>query len=711
MDHPAHRHGRVGGGNSLATKLYTHCVPKSPQPPSATSAIPMMPGVRRKWVELVTIFANDKGERSVEEMVAMLPTAPSWRYADLLAMSVAAMDEVYPEEALTPQDFDPVALFRSMDGSNAIEASVSLHVFQQLMVGGGRFPTLYKGPRDVTYRGKNGRKLVFPASVDPYKTKLPVEHRTQKKRHLDLCCAEASAGRLVGPLTEAEANARFDHWVAVSSFVLSKPGAISTKDRLVHNLTDFAHAINLMLEEDCMWKVELDHTSKFIDAVRARAPNPDPLHMVTLDVSKGYRRMFVRPTDQQHLGLRVDIDFDGTVDYFDGKNVTKRTVKKGEVYYMYDRALPFGLVTSVSSFCAVTTMIKMLLQEQLGDSCDVLVYVDDYVLLGPLAAVEHGIGKLRSLLKQVGLPENPLKADTPGQQGCYLGVDYDFTDHARLTATLPDKKKQRYVKHLQFYIDKASVTDGVESLKVSRTELQSIVGKLAFASFVFRSGRPFYQRLLQSLRGSKHKSKHVVLDQGSLDDMRWWKSILEQHTGSLLINPLQREVKVYTDASTTTGYGFIFRGHYYHGTWSDEIKKLLEDFTLTINELELVVLNFALETFGAEWAGCRVHFRCDNQACVANIKSQSSKIPVRASLLRRLYGVAALFGIELTSTYIDTSTNTHADLLSRGDMEKFFSLPQLFPLQKVKEPALAAMDLLVHPKGRANVSHPGWTLK
>ena len=67
--------------------------------------------------------------------------------------------------------------------------------------------------------------------------------------------------------------------------------------------------------------------------------------------------------------------------------------------------------------------------------------------------------------------------------------------------------------------------------------------------------------------------------------------------------------------------------------------------------------------------------------------------------------------IELTSTYIDTSTNTHADLLSRGDMEKFFSLPQLFPLQKVKEPALAAMDLLVHPQGRANVSHPGWTLK
>ena len=70
---------------------------------------------------------------------------------------------------------------------------------------------------------------------------------------------------------------------------------------------------------------------------------------------------------------------------------------------------------------------------------------------------------------------------------------------------------------------------------------------------------------------------------------------MEQHTGTLLINPRQREVKVYTDASTTTGYGFIYRGRYYHGKWSDEIKDLLVDFTLTINELELVVLNFAYD--------------------------------------------------------------------------------------------------------------------
>ena len=73
--------------------------------------------------------------------------------------------------------------------------------------------------------------------------------------------------------------------------------------------------------------------------------------------------------------------------------------------------------------------------------------------------------------------------------------------------------------------------------------------------------------------------------------------------------------------------------------------------------------------------------------------------------------MAALYGIDLVSTYINTDVNTHADLLSRGDMDKFFSLPQLFPLQKVLAPALDAMDLLVHPQGSANVSVPGWVLR
>ena len=302
--------------------------------------------------------------------------------------------------------------------------------------------------------------------------------------------------------------------------------------------------------------------------------------------------------------------------------------------------------------------------------------------------------------------------DTPSALSTYLGVDYDLSDPHAVTATLPEDKKERYVRHLKHYIGKAEAGgDGAEeSVTVTRAELQSLVGKLAHAAYIFRAGRPFYQRLLQMLRG-RGSSKRIKLDHGCVDDMRWWVQLLDGHSGSILVNPSEHEVKVFTDASTSTGYGVYMKGRYFHGEWSQEIKDLLVDFTLTINELELIALNFALETFGRELRGCRLHFRCDNLACVSNIHSMSSKRPTRAAILRRLYAVAAHYGITLCSTHIGTKLNLYADTLSRGNMIEFFSLQHFHNLQEVKSPALDAMDLLVRPCGRQNVSSPRWFVK
>ena len=116
----------------------------------------------------------------------------------------------------------------------------------------------------------------------------------------------------------------------------------------------------------------------------------------------------------------------------------------------------------------------------------------------------------------------------------------------------------------------------------------------------------------------------------------------------------------------------------------------------------------SLETFGHQLRGKRILFRCDNSSCVHNIQKESSQKRIRATILRRLYVVAALFGIQLRSTWIPTDFNEHADALSRSDMQRFFSLPQSFPLQQVLNPCLQSMDLLVNPDGRENPSSPAW---
>jgi hypothetical protein len=668
---------------------------------------PMLPGVLRKWTKLCARFAVDDGTTPVAELVALLPRAAPCRYAEILQMSIHEMEKIHPEEKDFPSDFDPVQLFVLIGRMNAGHTEVARYVFEQLVVGGGCFPTLYTGPRDEVKVSKNGRKLVFPAAVDPYPAPKVRHAKTQKRRHLDLAMAEVEAKRYLGPFKEADAVSRFIHFLSVSSFLVSRPAAVSTKERLVQNCSDAECNINAMLDDETMWNVELDHTAKMIHAVRDLAALEKQLHMVTLDISKGYRRLFHRFVDRAQLGLSVTVDFDGFVPCFDGKTMSKMAVKKGDVLHVFDKSLPFGLKTSVSSFCAVTTVIRDAVRELLMDKVagrvKVLCYVDDYVLLGDPSAVRDGIRVLRTFLKKVGLPENELKSQTPGPMGQYLGVDYDLRNPSAVTATLPADKKVRYVKHLKYYIGKAQLSaDG--TLVLTRKELQSVVGKLAHAAYIFGAGRPFYQRLLQLLRGSPKKG--VVLSPGCVDDMIWWVEVLEKHSGSVLLNPAQRVVKVYTDASTTTGYGVICRGEYFWGEWSQEVRDLLASFELTINEAELVALNFAMETFGEKLRGCHVVFRCDNMACVSNIKSMSSKQPVRNTLLRRLYGIAAYYGIDISSTYINTKDNVHADSLSRGDMSTFFSLPQNYPLFQVQSPNLTAMALLTDPMGSADLSTP-----
>ena len=675
---------------------------------SAVCDYPLMPSMARRFKALCDEFASASPSVPVSALLEKVPPGISpWRFAELIQMSIDSMHAVHPLESVITPDFKAVELFEYLKGSQAIESDGARYVFAQLFVGGGRFPTMFEGDRSGSVLAKNPRKLVVPASADPYPSVVPAHPQSDRRRHLDLATSEVSAGRCLGPFTESEATAWFRSFVTSSSFIISRPLAVSTKDRLVHNLTDPAFPINLMLNDDQLFPIKLDHTTRFIDALRDLAVVGSPLHMVTADISKGYRRLFTRVQDVQHLGLRVDVDFNGHVPFFDGASVGEKSVKKGDVLYVFDRSLPFGLKTSVTSFCTLTALIRDVVQEKLGSSCRCLAYVDDFVVAGPPPAVRVGIDLLRSVLDICGLPENPLKLQVPAAMGTFLGVDYDLTDPRALRATLPKDKIVRYVKHLHHYINKSALSSSPGTLLVTRTELQSLVGKLAHAAYIFRSGRPFYQRLLERLRGRSQR-RRIHLDSGCLDDMRWWVHLLENHSGSLLVNPDQRIVRVFTDASTSTGYGVYLNGQYFSGTWSSEVKDLLVDFSLTINELELVALNFALETFGDELRGSCLHFRCDNVACVSNIHSMSSQQPVRAALLRRLFSVAAHYGIELQSSYINTKLNLYADTLSRGDLTSFFSLPHCFPLSQVHMPALSAMALLTDPTGPENPSSPAW---
>ena len=79
-----------------------------------------------------------------------------------------------------------------------------------------------------------------------------------------------------------------------------------------------------------------------------------------------------------------------------------------------------------------------------------------------------------------------------------------------------------------------------------------------------------------------------------------------------------------------------------------------------------------------EISGRRWLTRCDNQSWQKVVhKGNFSRNPVCAALLAYVHSLQCKFHFALDVEYIDTNANLVSDLLSRGDIEKFFNAVKL----------------------------------
>ena len=121
---------------------------------------------------------------------------------------------------------------------------------------------------------------------------------------------------------------------------------------------------------------------------------------------------------------------------------------------------------------------------------------------------------------------------------------------------------------------------------------------------------------------------------------------------------------------------------------------------------ELVPIILAATVWSGVWQGHRVHCRCDNQAVVASLNSQSSSDTRMMHMLRCLFFIEAHFHIRLSASYISTGENHIADDLSRNKIASFRSkMPQAHSRPTTVPPSL--LRVLFDP-GMDWVS-PAWT--
>ena len=410
-------------------------------------------------------------------------------------------------------------------------------------------------------------------------------------------------------------------------------GAVPKKNgklRMIHHLSSPAgDSVNdgIPSEPFSLHYISIDDA---IDSIMSSSP---PVYLSKLDIKSAFRQIPVREDDHPLLGI-----------FWQGS-------------YYYERVLPFGLRSSPAIFDSVASAIEWIIRQQFSVS-QLFHYLDDFlnVTTGLVVATQQLAILLRAFM-YLGVPLAPSKVEGPSRTLTFLGI---ILDCERLEARLPAEK----LIEIQ-----SLLTNTLNRRKISQRELESLLGKLSFAARVVTPGRTFMRRLWNVC--SRYQQPHytIVLSQECLDDLAWWMRLLQDWNGkSFFLHPKwipSPDLRLYTDASGTLGWGAFNNGRWIQGKWSDT------QMSHTIEWKELYALLAACATWGEDWKQLRILIYCDNSAVVDCVQSGASKAPAVMQLLRELFFVCSRYNFHLSAKHIAGCRNVIADCLSRYSMQDF----------------------------------------
>ncbi|CAC5393969.1 unnamed protein product [Mytilus coruscus] len=165
------------------------------------------------------------------------------------------------------------------------------------------------------------------------------------------------------------------------------------------------------------------------------------------------------------------------------------------------------------------------------------------------------------------------------------------------------------------YSNGRCITEFKQRQRVSKKQLQSLAGKLNWASAVVHGGRVFLRRIINSFTCLR-QDWHKIRVQGELlADITWWQDFIASFNGKSLILDKIPVTSVITDACRSGGGGFHDLDWFYVN-WEQDFPGCS---SFHINELEAFSVILAAKRWSSSWENKRVIVLCDNMATVACI--------------------------------------------------------------------------------------------
>ncbi len=372
-----------------------------------------------------------------------------------------------------------------------------------------------------------------------------------------------------------------------------------------------------------------------IAACAATHPN-EPLLLYTADLTNAYKSLPVLPSQWHLLAIPW----------------------KGDIYWQ--TVDPFGLRASAAHLYSATLPVIQSLKESGVDAC---LYVDDSFTVAT-AANMHGPNGNRARLRQgfsdAGFAIQELKEVPPATSVKYIGWVFDTIAN---TQTLP---------HAKLRALRDSIAHLSTSRRIQRAKLETLLGHLHHAASGSRHLASFtaeLQHLLSCARGNNW----VVLSAEARLDLRLWHSFIEHFNGTLLISPPAPTATIYTDASTTWGWGWHCPTLqlYGAGEWPPEMRPDIDAGTTHINQLELMGAITAITACTPHAPpGTIFNIHCDNTTAISCVTKGRGKSGPLARITRTFAYIRETTHAAHTpphrALHIKGSLNTVADSLSRG---------------------------------------------
>ena len=467
-------------------------------------------------------------------------------------------------------------------------------------------------PATSTVRSPN-----WPSALE-FSDKVSVVIRTDLK-----------AGRLLGPFTQSP----FDNCL------ISPLGAFLKRDRskvrLIHDLSfPHEHSVNHMIDPE-QYSLQYESVDSAVRACRALS---EPV-LAKIDLQDAYKAVGVRSEDWHLLGFQWQLP--GEV---------------GDLYF--SKVLSFGLRSAPALFDAFAQVVQDAVVTK-GVNSYIIRYVDDFLVVSRdiEAGAEH-LAILIATARQAGFSIQSTKVVNPTRSTEFLGIVIDLD---RGVLCISDDRMTE-IKQLLAKWSSAKV--------ISKRNLLKLIGKLAFAARVVRTGRAFLGRLIGLAKSARALHHRVKLSAAARKDLAWWSNCLSSHNGTTIMEVdwsvgLVRHM--YTDASDK-GSGAVCGDQWWSIVYVGDAA-YARDMSINWRELHAVVR--ALATWAPHIPGAKLICHVDNSTACHILNKLYSPVGELMELVRQWCLLVEKFSMSVAVVYISTHENGMADAISRGDIDRF----------------------------------------